>query len=96
MSQKDNLKKLIKNHHRRLQILKEQEALHGLDVPPKILMEIEDIEAKIADLQKRLAEAEDVSQPESSPSAEIPPKFEFALPKRKPALRDFRRWLQGE
>jgi len=37
---------------RRLQKLKEQQALRGLNTPPEILIEIEDIEAKIQELQK--------------------------------------------
>ena len=52
MAHKDieNLQRLIANHQRRLQILKEQEALQGLSVDPKIPLEIEDIEEKIGHL----------------------------------------------
>ena len=43
--------KLIEIHQRRLQKLKEQEAYKGQNTPPEILLEIEDLEAKIANLQ---------------------------------------------
>lgn len=50
MSYKDHIRNLIKNYSRRLQKLKEQQALYGLDASPQLLIEIEDIEAKISDL----------------------------------------------
>lgn len=48
MSQED---KLIAIHQRRLQILREKEATYGINAPPEILIEIEDLEAKIRALQ---------------------------------------------
>jgi hypothetical protein len=54
----ENLQSLIANHQRRLQILKEQAALQGLSVDPKIPLEIEDIEEKIGRLQLELEELE--------------------------------------
>lgn len=54
--QVDEINRLIRNHRRRLQILKEQEALQGISVDPKILLEIEDIETKILELQSQLDE----------------------------------------
>ncbi len=54
MSRKEDIKKLIVNHRRRLQKLKEQQALQGLAIDPKILLEIEDIETKIEELQTEL------------------------------------------
>ncbi len=54
MPKLDKIKKLITNHERRLQILREQEALHGISVDPKIPLEIEDIEAKITELKTEL------------------------------------------
>jgi hypothetical protein len=53
MPSSDDVKKLIIAHNRRLQLLKEQEALQGSSVEPKILLEIEDIEAKLAELVKQ-------------------------------------------
>ncbi|MBN1219776.1 MAG: hypothetical protein JXM69_12675 [Anaerolineae bacterium] len=54
MSREDHLKKLIANYSRRLEKLQEEQALHGLDTNPKILIEIEDIEAKLQELQVEL------------------------------------------
>ncbi len=58
LSPQDDIRNLIRNHNRRLQKLKEQQALHGLDTPPKILLEIEDIEAELEQLQRELKEIE--------------------------------------
>ena len=51
MPSADDIRNLIRNHTRRLQKLKEQAALHGVSVEPKIPLEIEDIEAKPEELQ---------------------------------------------
>jgi hypothetical protein len=58
MSRQDHLRKLIINHTRRMQILKEQQALAGRSVEPAIIMEIEDIEQIVDNLQTELAESE--------------------------------------
>jgi predicted ATPase len=55
MSRQDDLQQLIINYGRRLQKLQEQQALMGLDTPPHILIEIEDIQAKTAQLEEKLA-----------------------------------------
>ncbi|MCL4298466.1 MAG: tetratricopeptide repeat protein [Anaerolineae bacterium] len=55
MSRRDDLQQLIINYGRRLQKLQEQQALMGLDTPPHALIEIEDIQAKIAELEEKLA-----------------------------------------
>lgn len=54
MARVDDLQTLIREHSRRLQKLKEQEARYGYSVDPHILLEIEDIEAKIQALQTEL------------------------------------------
>lgn len=75
MSQRDDLEKLIKEHNRRLQKLKEQEARYGYSVDPGILLEIEDIEAKLEKLQAELKMLEDVTAPltpASDPSSPAP------------------------
>lgn len=54
MSREGEIKHLITIHHRRLQILKEKQALYGLNTPVHILTEIEDIEAEIEGLQSEL------------------------------------------
>ncbi len=51
-----NIEKLIVNHNRRLQKLREEQALRGLDTPPHILTEIEDIESALEELQMLLKE----------------------------------------
>lgn len=56
MSRKDNIRNLITEHQRRLQKLKEQWARLGVNTPPEILIEIEDIEARIEQLQRELEE----------------------------------------
>ena len=53
-SREGALQKQIAQHTRRLQLLKEKQAQHGISVDPKIPLEIEDFEAKIAELQAEL------------------------------------------
>jgi tetratricopeptide (TPR) repeat protein len=59
MSRRDDLKKQIDIHRRRLQKLEEQQAFRGLDTPAHILIEIEDIKAKIEELRAELKVLED-------------------------------------
>jgi CheY-like chemotaxis protein len=56
MSNTDELKRLISQHHRQLQKLKEQEAKFGLHTPTHILTEIEDRTAEIEKLETELEE----------------------------------------
>ena len=58
MSGADDLKKLISLKYRRLQKLKEKEALYGLSADPQILLQIEDIEAELEKLQTELTTLE--------------------------------------
>ncbi|MBI1876779.1 MAG: hypothetical protein HYR94_00810 [Chloroflexi bacterium] len=51
---RQDLKKLVQNHTRRLLKLREQQALLGLDTPPNVLIEMEDIEARLEELQREL------------------------------------------
>src|SRR5262245_39626619 len=51
MSDKDDIANQLANHKRLLQNLKETQALHGLDTPAQISIEIENIEAEIQRLQ---------------------------------------------
>ena len=55
----DHLKKLIANNKRRLQVLREREALFGFSVDPSIILEISMIEERIDGLQKELSALED-------------------------------------
>ena len=54
MTRRDNIQRLIVLYNRRLQKLREQEALRGISTPPEILIEIEDLEKKLAGLQTEL------------------------------------------
>jgi len=63
MSRQTDIQNLVRIYNRRLQLLKEQEAYQGLSTPPHILLEIEDIEAKLATLQTALREAEHGQEP---------------------------------
>lgn len=54
MTRQDDIKTLIINHSRRLQKLKEQQALKGFEADTSIVMEIENIEAKIENLRQEL------------------------------------------
>lgn len=63
MLDKNDIKNLIVTHSRRLQKLKQQQASFGLDTPPHILIEIEDLERKIDELQIELKQLENVGEP---------------------------------
>lgn len=54
MSQVDDIQKLITIHHRRLQKLKERQAMEGVDTDPVVLIQIEDIETELAKLEEKL------------------------------------------
>ncbi len=54
MNEAEDLTKLIEKHSRRLQKLKEQVAVKGLNSEPELLIEIEDIEQTLTELQSNL------------------------------------------
>lgn len=54
MPRQEDIQKLIELYNRRLQKLREQEALKGINAPPEILIEIKDIEDKLTGLQVEL------------------------------------------
>jgi len=62
MSRQDEITSLIARHNRRLRKLKEQQAIYGTRTDPAILIEIEDIEAKLAELQSELQKIEETMQ----------------------------------
>lgn len=73
MSQKDDLKNLIAKHNRRLLKLKEQIAISGTSVDPRIKIEAEDIEAEIENLQAQLVTLEgDIEAPPTHKGASNP------------------------
>jgi hypothetical protein len=62
MLRSDDLERLIINYTRRLQMLKEQKAIMGISADPRILIEIEDIEAEIENLQKERSLSESLEE----------------------------------
>lgn len=68
MSRQDDIKKLIFNYERRLQKLKERQAITGMSTAPEILIEIEDIEVNIEKLQAELSELQSLSHITTSKS----------------------------
>ncbi|MCB0191470.1 MAG: tetratricopeptide repeat protein [Anaerolineae bacterium] len=69
MSRTEDISQLITNHHRRLQKLKEKQALYGLETPVHLEIEIEDIETVLANLQ-----AEQTLSTERGAATGSPPK----------------------
>lgn len=66
MSSVDNLQQLIATHQRRLQLLREQNALYGKSVDPHIPIEIENIEAEIEKLRAELLQVSKSSPDDST------------------------------
>ncbi|MBN1217362.1 MAG: tetratricopeptide repeat protein [Anaerolineae bacterium] len=77
MSRSDDLKQLVANHQRRLQKLKEQQALGGVSTDPRILLEIEDVQEEIKNLRLELVELE---EKEKESSDNTIPKIYHNLP----------------
>lgn len=69
MSRQHDIEQLIKKHLRRRQKLEEQSAVQGISTPPDVLIEIEDITEKIAQLEVELSEIE--QEESKSPSKRI-------------------------
>jgi hypothetical protein len=55
MTQANDIQKLIQQKSRRLQLLQEQEAVHGINIDPAVVIQIEDLEDELADLRRQLA-----------------------------------------
>ena len=66
MTPREGVEKLIENTLRRLQKLKEQQALKGINSPPELLIEIEDLEADIEQLQTKLQQLEEYETAEQA------------------------------
>lgn len=75
MSEADGIRKIISDKSRRLQKLKEQEALYGISVDPRILIEIEDLETQLEELQTQLAALESGTSARVSSTAPSPSSF---------------------
>ncbi len=52
----ERIQKLLSLYYRHLQILQEKQAVFGINTPPYILMEIEDVQLKIVGLKRKLDE----------------------------------------
>jgi hypothetical protein len=69
MPDENDLKKLITIHQHRLQKLREQQAVTGVNTDPAILMEIEDLKAEIKRLQADLPAGQRIAEPAEPPFA---------------------------
>ncbi len=56
LSRIEHIKNLLVTHQRNLHILREQEAQYGVAVPPYIVTQIEDLEAKMIELDQELTQ----------------------------------------
>ncbi|MCB9100078.1 MAG: FlxA-like family protein [Anaerolineales bacterium] len=73
MDEVTSIKRQVENYQRRLNVLKEQQALKGSNTPPEVVLEIEDIEAKITNLQSELQQFPGGSKPVAvSPTSSSP------------------------
>jgi len=79
MSQLNDIKKLITTTDRRLQKLKLRQAQQGINVDPAVEIEIEDLEEKLADLNRQLKQAQMNIASSASSSMTAP----VALPENK-------------
>lgn len=76
MARKDDLRRLIELKSRRLQKLKEQQALLGISVDPTVPIEIDDIETEIERLHEELSVLEDRGQQKAlGPTDTLPTVF---------------------
>jgi hypothetical protein len=71
MSRQAGIQKLILLYEGRLQILREKEAFQGLNTPPEVRLEIEDIEARLETLQTFLVELSSSDAALDSPPAPV-------------------------
>ncbi len=69
MSRQSKLQNILGIKSRRLQMLKEERALKGINTPPEVKIEIEDLEAEIANLKTELEETS--AEPANGTSANV-------------------------
>ena len=94
MARQDDIKRLLSVNNRRLQLLKEQKATHGVSVQPQIIIEIENIEADIEELEAELKELKltfERMEKRLETGAAAPPTINNRIPKSKDRSLD--RWL---
>jgi uncharacterized protein YjbI with pentapeptide repeats len=79
MTRKDDIQKLVQHYQRRLQKLNEQQARQGIQTPPAILTEIEDIEAEIDKLLIELETLGSTAQPSIEELSPRDRQYQIAL-----------------
>jgi len=94
--QQDDIKRLLINHNRRLQGLKEKKALYGLETPVAILTEIQDIEIEIQELQAELVKIGQFKEiehlPIASDNAQINMERQIVDLEEEPSPKKLRVW----
>jgi hypothetical protein len=53
--QRQHLRDFLRTHQRRLRALEQQAALQGVQTPPQVVIEIEDLKGEIADIEAHLS-----------------------------------------
>jgi len=76
-----NLETLLKNSTRRLYALQQRQAMMGINTPPEVSIEIEDLEQTISDLKRKieainkpLDAAPAIGTPQSQPKRQLAPQ----------------------
>src|SRR5262245_51481815 len=62
MLEDEHIKKLLIYHNLRLQKLEDKKAIQGINTPPEILVEIENIKSEIESLQMKMVAQKDLSR----------------------------------
>lgn len=75
LSSQEHLQNLIRDRTRYLQKLKERQARQGLETPPGVLLEIEDLETELANLQAELQSLKKTEEPLVEIAEEEPPDW---------------------
>lgn len=84
MSNRQDLEKLIKLKYRRLHLLKEQATVKGINTPPEVTIEIEDLQAELETLNAELIKH--TGHPLAMPAADLAPVGNAELKQRFPGL----------
>jgi len=79
--EQQNLETLLNNSKRRLFVLQQRAALMGINTPPEVAIEVEDLQTTVADLQQKLAAikqpletAPAVATPQNQPKRQVLPQ----------------------
>ena len=71
--ERQRLEELLRQHQRRLHLLETQKAIRGMNTPPEVLIEIDDIRSEIARIQAQLYGQIGVSAPKQTDVSAPPP-----------------------